>query len=87
MPEVKCFIQGATSKGLTWSRYYPNVISDNTYASNTQGYQALKTDIQTKCQNSGFKRELLLALRQMYEADQESEEGQENNDDDTKKKK
>jgi hypothetical protein len=89
MPEVKCFLQGIANRGLTWSRYNPEVISDNTYASNTQGYQTLKTDIQTKCQNQGFKRELLRALRQMYEEEQEQElesANDDDNDDDKKKK-
>ena len=83
MPEAKCFLQGIASNGLTWSSYNSNVISDNTYASNTQGWQTLKTDIQTKCQKEVFKRKLLRALRQMYEEDQEFEEGN-NSDDETK---
>ncbi len=87
MPEVKCFLQGITSRGLTWSRYNSNVISDNTYASNTQGYQTLKTDIQTKCQNQGFKRELLRALRRMYEEDQELQGADSDDNDDDKKEK
>lgn len=89
MPEVKCFLQGITSRGLTWSRYNSAVISDNTYASNTQGYSTLKTDIQTKCQGENFKRALLRALRRMYdEEEQQESDGADNNDDDddTKKK-
>lgn len=71
IPEVKCFLQGATNHGLTWSRYDTNVLSDGTYAANPSGYQTLKTDIQTKCQNENFKRQLLRALRKMYEDEEE----------------
>ena len=66
IPEVNCFLQGALSNGLTWSRYNTDVLSDGTYAANTAGYQTLKTDIQTRCQEEKFKRQLLRALRQMY---------------------
>jgi hypothetical protein len=58
-------LQGVKSNGLTWSSYYPTVLSDNTYASNTYGYQSLKTDIQTKCEKETFKRELLRSFRKM----------------------
>ncbi|CAF2345828.1 unnamed protein product [Rotaria sp. Silwood2] len=71
MPEVKCFLQGAINRGLIWSRYNTDVLSDGTYASNTVGYQALKTDIQTRCQNEKLKRQLLRALRKMHEEDEE----------------
>ncbi|CAF1273064.1 unnamed protein product [Adineta steineri] len=83
LPEAKCFLQGLTNIGLTWSRYYPDVISDNTYASNTNGYQALKTDKQTKCQGEKLKRQLVRALRRMYDEEQESND---ENDSDEKKK-
>ena len=79
IPEVKCFLQGATNNGLTWSRYNTDVLSDGTYAANTAGYQTLKTDIQTRCQEEKFKRQLLRALRQMY-----SEESDEQTDQETK---
>ena len=64
---MNCFLRNIRNNGLTWSSYYPDVISDNTYASNTRGYQSLKIDIQTKCQKSSFKREFFRTLRQMYE--------------------
>ena len=57
MPEARCFLQGALDRGLTWSRY--DVLSDGTYDSNVWGYQALKTDIQTKCKDEKLKRQLL----------------------------
>jgi len=72
--EVKCFLQSIASHGLTWSRYNPDVISDNTYASNTAGYSALKEDVQTKCQGQSFKRELMRALRRMYEEEEAENE-------------
>jgi hypothetical protein len=79
LSEVSCFLQGAANNGLTWSRYNPTLLSDNTYASNTYGYQSLKTDIQTKCAKETFKRELLLELRHMYEEqEQESDEEYDN---------
>ena len=84
MSEVRCLLQGVANRGLTWSRYYPDVISDGTYASNTYGYQTLKTDIQTRCEKEKFKRQLLRALRQMYEED-DQDSG--NGDDDDEKKK
>ncbi|CAF0843775.1 unnamed protein product [Adineta ricciae] len=84
MAEVKCLLQGVVNRGLTWSRYYPDVISDGTYASNTYGYQTLKTDIQTRCEKEKFKRQLLRALRQMYEEDEQDSNDQDG--DDEKKK-
>jgi hypothetical protein len=93
MPKVKCFLKGITNLGLPWSRFNSDVINDNTYASTTQGYQTLKADIQTKCKNQGFKRELLRALRGMYEEEEEQQQQQEfqggnsdNGGDDKKKK-
>ena len=89
--EARCFLQGAANRGFTWSRYNSNVLSDNTYASNTSGYQALKIDIQTKCKDEKFKRALLRALRKMYdEEDEQQQDGDadsDNTDDDEKKKK
>jgi hypothetical protein len=85
MPEVKCLLQGATNRGLTWSRYNSNVLSDGTYASNTNGYQALKIDIQTRCEKETFKRELLRKLREMYEEEQQETE-EERSVEDKKKK-
>jgi hypothetical protein len=82
---VKCLLQGATNRGLTWSRLNSNVFSDGTYASNPNGYQALKIDIQTRCENEKFKRELLRTLRRMYE--EEQQQSQEENNSDEKKKK
>ncbi|CAF3858981.1 unnamed protein product [Rotaria sp. Silwood1] len=73
IPEVACFLQGAINHGLTWSRSNKDVLSDGTYASSTVGYQALKIDIQTRCQNEKLKRELLRALRKIYEDDHEDE--------------
>jgi hypothetical protein len=67
IPEAKCFLQGAINRGLIWSRDYTNVLSDGTYAADKAGWQTLKTDIQTKCQKEQFKRQLLRALRNMYE--------------------
>ncbi|CAF0979550.1 unnamed protein product [Adineta ricciae] len=67
IPEVRCFLEGVINHGLTWSKYNSDVISDGTYAANTGGYQALKTDIQTKCQKEKFKRQLLRILRTMYD--------------------
>ena len=89
--EARCFLQGAANRGFTWSRYNPNVLSDNTYATNTNGYQALKVDIQTKCKDEKFKRALMRALRKMYdeeEEQQQQDDGDEgdNKDDDKKKK-
>jgi hypothetical protein len=83
--EVKCFLQGVQKKGLIWSSYNTNVLSDGTYTGNTQAYQTLKTDIQTKCQGESFKRQLLEAVRRVYEEEQESEEGNNNSDDEEKK--
>lgn len=74
IPEVNCFLQGAINRGLVWSRTNTDVLSDGTYAANTAGYQTLKTDIQTKCQKEKFKRQLLRALRKMYEDEDEEEE-------------
>ncbi|CAF0835014.1 unnamed protein product [Rotaria sordida] len=71
-PAVKCFLQGAINHGFTWSRFNTDVLSDGTYAANTGGYQALKIDIQTRCQNEKLKRQLLRALRKMYEEDEEA---------------
>ncbi|CAF0934350.1 unnamed protein product [Rotaria sp. Silwood1] len=71
IPEVKCFLQGAINRGLTWSRLNADVLSDGTYASNMGGYQALKTDIQTRCQNEKLKRQLLRVLRKMHEEEEE----------------
>jgi hypothetical protein len=45
-------------------------LSDGTYAANTAGYQTLKTDIQTRCQDEKFKRQLLRMLRKMYEEEE-----------------
>lgn len=73
--EVKCFLQGITSRGLVWSRLNSNVISDGTYSSNISGYQALRNDIQTRCKDEKFKRALLRALRRMY--DEEELQGEE----------
>ena len=70
IPEVKCFLEGVINHGLTWSKYNSDVISDGTYAANTGGYQALKTDIQTKCQKEKFKRQLLRILRTMYDEEE-----------------
>ncbi|UJR28622.1 hypothetical protein I4U23_009855 [Adineta vaga] len=81
MAEVKCLLQGVANRGLTWSRYYSDVISDGTYASNTYGYQTLKTDIQTRCEKEKFKRQLLRTLRRMYDEEQDQDS------DDEKKKK
>ncbi len=67
IPEAKCFLQGAISRGLTWSRYDPDILSDGTYASNPYGYQTLKADIQTKCKGEKLKRQLLRTLRKMYD--------------------
>ena len=83
---MKCFLQGLSSRGLTWSRYNSDIISDNTYASNTQGYQTLKTDIQTKCKDQGFKRELLRELRRLYEQERQYDESDSSNSDDNDKK-
>ena len=85
-------MQGAANRGFTWSRYNSNVLSDNTYASNTSGYQALKVDIQTKCKDEKFKRALLRALRKMYDEEegqqqQDGDDEGDNKDDDDKKKK
>ncbi|CAF1262837.1 unnamed protein product [Rotaria sordida] len=71
IPEMICFLQGAIKNGLTWSQSNTDVLSDGTYASNTAGYQALKIDIQTRCQNEKLKREFLRALRKIYEEDEE----------------
>jgi hypothetical protein len=57
--------------GLTWSRQYPNVISNGTYASNPNGYQTVKTEIQKTCQEAKFKRALLLAIRKMNDDEQD----------------
>ncbi|CAF1066097.1 unnamed protein product [Rotaria magnacalcarata] len=74
IPAAQCFLQGAISRGLTWSRFNANVLSDGTYAANTAGYQTLKTDIQTRCKDEKLKRELIRALRKMYEEDDEEEQ-------------
>lgn len=86
MSEVRCFLQGIQNRGLTWRSYNSDVISDNTYASDVNGWQSLKTDIQTKCESEKFKRQLLRELRRMQEEDQE-EDNNEDEDDDEKKKK
>ncbi len=65
--EVKCFLQGVINHGLTWSPYNTDVLSDDTYASNTAGYQTLKIDIQTRCQKEKFKRQFLRVIRKFYE--------------------
>jgi len=83
--EVRCFLQSVQNNGLRWTIYNSNVLSDGTYSSNTYGYDALKTDIQTKCQGESFKRQFLGAIRRMYEEEQESEEGNNNSDDEKKK--
>ncbi len=67
IPQAKCFLQGAIDRGLTWSQYHPDILSDGTYASNPYGYQALKADIQTKCKGENLKRQLLRTLRKMYD--------------------
>jgi hypothetical protein len=72
-PEVKCFLQGAMNRGLVWSRYDTDILSDGTYAANPSGYQSLKTDVQTRCKDEHLKRQLLRALRTMYE-EEEAEE-------------
>ena len=90
MAEVKCFLNGAVSRGLTWSRLNSNVLSDGKYASNQNGYQALKVDIQTKCKDEKYKRALRRALRNMEAEDSDDEEQAQNansDDDDDKKKK
>lgn len=71
MSEVKCFLDGIRGRGLAWSSTYPDVISDNTYESDKSGWQTLKTDIQTKCANEQFKRQLLRALRRMDDEDED----------------
>ncbi|CAF3621322.1 unnamed protein product [Rotaria sordida] len=70
--QIKCFLETIQKHGLVWSIYDSDVISDGTYESDRRGYQALKVDIQTKCQKESFKRQLLRALRRMNE--EESEE-------------
>ena len=67
---MRCFLGRAIDNGFTWSRYNTDVLSDGTYAANPSGYQTLKTDIQTRCQNQKFKRKLLRALRKMYEEEE-----------------
>ncbi|UJR20908.1 hypothetical protein I4U23_024017 [Adineta vaga] len=66
-PEVDCFLRKVINHGLTWSSSNPDVISDGTYAANANGYQAMKIDIQTRCEKEKFKRQLLRALRKMYD--------------------
>lgn len=66
-PEVKCFLQGVVNHGLTWSKYDGDLISDGTYAANPYSFSSLKTDIQTRCQDEKFKRELLRSLRRLYD--------------------
>ncbi len=83
---MRCLLQGATNRGLTWSRLNSNVFSDGTYASNPNGYQALKIDIQTRCEKETFKRELLRTLRRMYEEEEQQQSEEENNSDEKKKK-
>ncbi len=83
LPEVKCLLQSAQKKGLKWSIYNSNTLSDGTYAANPTAWQTLKTDIQTKCKGQSFKRELLQALRGMYD-EQDSDE--ENSYEEEKKK-
>lgn len=74
IPEAKCFLQGVLSRGLTWSKYNSDVISDGTYAANTYGYQALKNDVQTRCEKEKFKRQLMRAMRRFYEEEGSSED-------------
>jgi hypothetical protein len=73
IPEVNCFLQAAINHGLTWSRSNTDVLSDGTYAANTAGYQTLKIDIQTRCQDEKFKRQLLRILRKMHDDEEEEE--------------
>lgn len=70
IPEVKCFLQGAINHGFIWSRYNPDLLSDGTYAADPSGYQTLKTDIQTKCQNEKFKRQFIQAFREIYDEEE-----------------
>ena len=70
IPEVKCFLESIERRGLTLGSN-SDVISDNTYSSDKQGWQKLKTDIQTECKSEKFKRELLRALRRMYDEDED----------------
>ena len=72
--EVKCFLQGAMSIGLTWSRSNADVLSDGTYAANTAGYQAVKIDVQTRCKDEKLKRDLLRALRTLDAEDSDSDD-------------
>lgn len=65
IPEVLCFLQGAVNHGLTWSQYNPDVVSDGTYAANPSSYQTLKVDIQSRCQQETFKRQLFRVLEDL----------------------
>ncbi|CAF1551522.1 unnamed protein product, partial [Didymodactylos carnosus] len=65
--EVKCFISGAINRGWTWSRTNPTVLSDGFYEANPSTYQKTKTQIQTDCQNVKLKRQMMLALRRLYD--------------------
>ncbi|CAF3428048.1 unnamed protein product [Rotaria socialis] len=76
IPAAQCFLQGAINRGFTWSRNNANVLSDGTYAANTAGYQALKIDIQTRCKDEKLKRELMRALRKMYQDNDEEEQAE-----------
>ena len=73
-PEVKCFLQGVINHGLSGSKYDGDLISDGTYAANPSGYASVKLDVQTRCQDEKFKRQLLRALRRLYEGTEEEEE-------------
>ncbi|CAF3355062.1 unnamed protein product [Rotaria socialis] len=84
LSEAKCFLDTIRRNGLTWSSSNSYIISSGKYASNVAGYGATKTDIQTKCQKESFKRELMLELRQMYDA--ESQDGDDDDSDEKKKK-
>lgn len=86
IPEARCFLQGARNRGLSWSQINPSVMSDGTYHANPSGYQSLKTDIQTRCQNQNLKREILRTLRKMYEDDETDNIDDNNNEEDEKKK-
>ncbi|CAF1413722.1 unnamed protein product [Didymodactylos carnosus] len=73
--EVRCFLNGAASRGWVWgSSSYPTVLSDGFYASSLLNYNVAKIRVQTDCQNSKLKRQLLRALRKLDEEEQESDE-------------
>jgi hypothetical protein len=71
IPEVRCLLQGAIDNGFSWSRYDGDVMSDGTYAADKMGYQALKIDIQTRCQDEKFKRQLMRVLRRLHRIERE----------------